>query len=202
MLLPRTVKMQGSCYQFFAGAALALDQNCAVGFGNLGDKSVNVFHARARSNQVFELVAVLELTPEVNIFAKGRLIIQGALDAQQQLINFERLRDVVVRPDLEGFDRGLNRGEGRDHDHRGLRKLSTAFPENIKAGDLLHLDVDDDKMGIDLAKGFGSRFRGAVRESLMPGVSAQVGNHLNDCLFVVNDQNARHWKKTRINYNL
>ena len=150
--------MQRSGHQRFAGAALALDENRAVGFRNLGDEAVNLLHARARSNQVLELVAFPKLAPEVNVFAKGRLIIQGALNTQQQLVNFERLRDVVVGPDFEGLDRGLNRGECRDHYHRSLRKFIPAFAENIKTGNLLHLDVDDDEMGINLAKGFGRRF--------------------------------------------
>src|SRR5262249_12070253 len=64
MWLPRTIKMQRSGHQRFAGAALTLDENRAVCFRNLGDEAVNLLHPRAGSNQVLELVALPKFAPE------------------------------------------------------------------------------------------------------------------------------------------
>ena len=65
LMLPVAVEMQRARDQFLAGAAFALDQNRAVGVGDLVDQIVNLLHLLARADDVLEPVFVLELLPQI-----------------------------------------------------------------------------------------------------------------------------------------
>ena len=75
MMLAVAVKMQSARDELFAGPAFANDQDRAVGVRHFPDQIVNVLHVLACADDVFELVAIFEFFPEINVLAQRRLII-------------------------------------------------------------------------------------------------------------------------------
>src|SRR5437763_17085419 len=120
MMLAVAVKMQSARDQFLTGPTFALDQNRAVGVGNLVNQAINELHFLARSNDVLKFVFILELLAEADGLPQGRLIIQSALHRHLQLVDLERLGYVNVSAHLPRVDLGFHRGISRDRNHCAL----------------------------------------------------------------------------------
>ena len=113
-MLPVAVEMQTARDQFLAGPAFALNQNGAVGVGDLINKAVNQLHFAAGTDDVFKFVFVLEFLPQVDVLAQRCLVIERALHRHLQLVDLEGFGNIIIRAHLHRFDCGLNRGVGGD----------------------------------------------------------------------------------------
>ena len=114
MVLEVAVEMQTARDQFLAGAALALNQNGAIGVRDLIDQVIDELHFRAGADDILEAIAIFKLLAEINILAQRRLVIERPLHRHLQFVDLERLRDVVVGAHLHRLDRRLDRGVGGD----------------------------------------------------------------------------------------
>ena len=96
--------------------------------------------------------------PSRSLRGAGRRPAQRGLHAGEELRERQRLRDVVVRPELEAADLVRLRAAGRDHEDRHAAELAEALEElpAIEAG---QRDVQDDQVGplvVEPAQGVGS----------------------------------------------
>ena len=67
MMLPVAVEVQSARDQFLAGAAFALNQDGAVGIGDLVNKVVNELHLLAGADDVLKFVFVLEFLAQIDV---------------------------------------------------------------------------------------------------------------------------------------
>ena len=173
-MLAVAIEMQRARHEFLAGAAFALDQDGAVGVGDFGDEVVDLLHPSARADDVFKAVFFLDDLPQVSVLADEALVIQRPLDGELELIDLERLGDVVVRAELHRFDRGFDRLVGGDQDDRRLRQDLPAFAENVETADLVHAQIGDDELRGMGGKIFERLVAGSIRHRLMSALLADV----------------------------
>ena len=96
--------------------------------GDLADALQDREHRGAFAHQVVEAVFLLEALAQHPGLGQEAPPLEGALDHELQLLDVHGLREVVLRPELHGPDRVLDRPIGRhDHDHgRGMHLADSA----------------------------------------------------------------------------
>ena len=79
-------------------------------------------------------------------FLRGplRQIIQGLLDHRLQVVDAERLHQVVQGPVFDALHRPLNGGEAGDHDDLGPGVILAESLQHLHAVQVRHLDVQQD----------------------------------------------------------
>ena len=78
---------------------------------------------------------LLQIALVIAVFRDQPAMLQRAADAEEKLILFERLQDVVVGAAANGFESGGDVVDGGDHDHRNfgvvLRSQSSSLMPSI-----------------------------------------------------------------------
>ena len=116
--VPRAQEVKRARQQILARSALAGDQHAHVAVGHLRELAQQRGHLRTRGDDIFQAVIARQLDPQPLHFVAQVAIFQRARDDQQQFAVAEGLGDVIEGAELHRFDRGLNRSERRDDDHR------------------------------------------------------------------------------------
>src|SRR5262249_18296586 len=120
---PGRADVHGARDQFLAGAALAVDQDRAVGRSDGADGLLELLHSAAGADDIVQRVAGRGVTPESEVLlAEGRLF-EGPVDGQLDFVDQSgALTDVIggaTSPD--GLDGSLVVIDGGDQNNRGLR---------------------------------------------------------------------------------
>ena len=191
-MLPVAVEMQTARDQFLASAAFPLDQNGTVSVGDFIDEIVNLLHLPARADDVLEAITILQLLPQINVLPQGRLIIERALHRHLQLVDLKRLGHVIIRAYLHRFDRRLDRGVGRDQNHRRLPMMLAHMPQHVEPGHGLHLDVRDHHLRLNVVE-LLNRLRPRIEwENLVPLLAAKRNDDLHHGRLVIDNHDLGH----------
>ena len=146
------------------------------------------------ADELVELVFLLELFAEVDVFRNGVVVGQGALDAQAQIIHLERLLQVVERPFLHGVHRRLDGRVGGDEDDGGGRTERARLLQNlqtVRAG-FVQIKVSDDQFGALRFEGFHRGVVVAEGKNLVAFPAEDFGDHLHHGHFVIKQQDFCH----------
>ena len=119
--------------QLLAGAALAGDEHRGLGRRDPAHQLEHPLHRRRLADQAVEAEAPLQLGAQLEVVAHQRALLERALDDDVDLVDLERLGQVVVGAVLHRRDRGLGRGEGGDHDHLRVRARRLDAVEHVEA---------------------------------------------------------------------
>jgi hypothetical protein len=130
--------------QFFPRASLSAEKHRGLRIRHFGDGFIDLKHLGGSPDDVFELVLVQKFAPIMFVFLDEPSLFQGSLDGKFDLIQLERLADVVVGSFPDGLDGGLNRSEGGDHNHRGVRCVPFEESEHFHPVFLSHPHIGDD----------------------------------------------------------
>ncbi len=114
-------KMHAPGHQFLAGAALPQNQNRILMQAHFLDDFINALHALGDADQAAEARPGAQLFSQQLIFLLQLHGPGGAFQARAQLLDAERLGDIVDRAQARGGHRGINRAVLRQHDHRQQR---------------------------------------------------------------------------------
>ena len=170
------VGMQRTRHQFLAGAALALDHHRGhrVGQGlDLRDHGAHGFrfgdHRPCR-----ELVA--ERGGEVVDAVAEAAGLGRAAQGRFELVQVERLLDVVIRAGLEGAHAGVDRAVGRHHDHGHAAVELLDAPQNLDAVDVGQHQIRQHQRGALLAEGGHARLARAGDQHLEPPVGGGIAH--------------------------
>jgi hypothetical protein len=106
--------MNGLGDQLLPGAALARDHDRGVAFGDLADGVEHLEEVGALADDAFEATLGLELALQIEVFVAQPLALERVRDDQLDLVQLERLGDVVVGAELHGLDGRLGGREGGD----------------------------------------------------------------------------------------
>jgi hypothetical protein len=93
--------------ELFSGAALAGDEDGRVRLRDLADGLVHLLHRRGVADDALGLHERADLVAQHFDLLGEILVIEGALHRVRDLVELERLGDVVERPELHGLDRGV-----------------------------------------------------------------------------------------------
>ena len=177
--------------QLLAGAALAGDQDRGGRARDPPHERDDIAHRLALRDDVVEAELVLDLALQPRDLAAQRALAERLVGDEQQLLDLERLGDVVVRAELDRADRGLDRAErGDHHDVRRLGQRHHAA-DQVEAVHLGHPQVGDDQVepvgARELEAGRGAR----RRLDLEPRVLELLGQQVAHRLVVLDDQDRR-----------
>ena len=102
---PVRVEVERLRDQLFAGAALAGDEDGRVSLRDLADGLVDLLHRRRVADDALGLHQRADLVAQHLDLLREVLVIEGPLDRMGDLVELERLGDVVKRAQLHRFDR-------------------------------------------------------------------------------------------------
>ena len=186
------LEVDGPGGHLLARPALAGDQDGRVRRGDLLDEDVDLLHRPALADHLLEAVAVLEVPLEEDVLLLEPPGGQAPADDDLQLLDVERLDDVVERPGLEGLDGLGDAAVGRDQDDREVGPVFPGVAEDVHAVGPGHLDVGHDQVDLFLLQDLeapGGREGGLDRVAfLLEDDREQV----EEALFVVDDQDRFH----------
>jgi hypothetical protein len=158
--------------------------------GAVGQRGDDLVERQARGDGFAHLVERERLT-QPQILRGEPALLEPALHDVHDLLDLERLQDVVVRPALHGVDRGLDRAEaGHDHGQRVGVDLGD-LSQQIEAAHTRHLEVADDQVvarAFELLHGARAVLRRAHDVAFHP---EEVRDDVANELFVVDDEDAR-----------
>jgi hypothetical protein len=140
---PRRVVVDRARDQLLAGAALAGDQHRRGRAGDPADQSEDLLHGLGPRDDVLEAVLALDLALQPRDLSPQRALGQRLVDQEQELLDLERLGDVVVGAELDRLDRGLDRAERGDHDDVRRVGQGADVADQIEAVEVGHPQVGD-----------------------------------------------------------
>ena len=105
----------------------------------------HVLHPAAAADDAVVVELLVALAEQVAVLRAQALVLDGAVDDDQQLVDLERLLQVVERAQLHRRDRALDRGvRGHHQDLRplALAAMATEVADEVEAGQVGHQVVD------------------------------------------------------------
>ena len=188
----RGVVVERLGHEFLARAAFARDQDRRVRRGDLRQGVEDARHGRTVADDPLEPEPFVELLLERDVLADEGLLLGRLLDDRSQLLDVDRLLEIVIRTFAHGGDRGLNVAASGEKDHldRGIELLDVL--ENFEAVDVGHDQIRDDDVDPAVIPDHADAFLAAGGDSAVAADSFEgLGRRLGVGLFVVNDQNAQ-----------
>ena len=133
--------MDGASHQLLARAALACEEDRAVGLSHLGDEGQDAPHGRALADEARDLVAVGQRVLERAVVGQESPSAERLGDRGLQVVGGERLCHVVEGAHLDRLDGALDRGIPRDDDDRDVGELVGHLAQDVHAADIGELEV-------------------------------------------------------------
>ena len=114
--------VDGAGDQLLAGAGLAGDQRRALGLRDQAGGAHRLLHQAAAADDAVVVEVLVALGEQVAVLAAQALVLDRPLDHHHQLVDLERLLQVVERAELHRRQRALDGGVRRHH--QDLRPLA------------------------------------------------------------------------------
>ncbi len=140
-LAARAVDVQRTGDDLLACPGLAADQHGGLRRRHLGDRVQQPQHGRAAADDAAALEASRQLGAQRAVLRLQPGVLHGAFERDAQLVEVERLGEVVVRPLLESGHGRLDRGEGGHDDDRDGRVDRLDGRECLEPRHLQHAHV-------------------------------------------------------------
>jgi hypothetical protein len=144
---PRAVVVDRLRDQLFAGPALTGDEHGGLHRGGGEHRAKHLLHLGCATDDVVDLVAFADFGAEVFDLADELGFLGRLVERDAQLVDVERLGEVVSRPELDRRDRGFDGLGGGQHDDRQLRPARADLFEQLQAVDARHHEIEQDDVG-------------------------------------------------------
>jgi hypothetical protein len=145
-IAPQRIEVDGARHPFLAGARFAGHEHRALGAGDLLDELEDREHLLAAPDDVGELVARAERPLQQHVLLPEAALLEGVADLHLQLVDVERLAEVVVGSQPHRFDGGVGRREGGNHDAEHVLIDALGGPQYFDAAHVGHLDVGNEEV--------------------------------------------------------
>ena len=140
--------VDGARDELLARAGLAVDHHGRAGRRDLSHRLEHVEHPRVRGHDALDVVVLLELFAKPFDLGRQLPILEGLLDGELELLEVERLGQVLARARLHGFDRGGDVAVCGQHDDRERCPLTAHAPQDLHAVGLGHPVVENHDVGL------------------------------------------------------
>ncbi len=184
--------MNGLGGEFLAGAGLALNQDGGAGRCDAAKFTEDLVHLRAVADNALEAEFLVELAFQLTVGAGQAQALRDLVHDGPKFGHVYRLRQIVRRSFLDGFDGGLHVAVAGDDDHLGVGQILLGLAENGEAVHVLHAQVGEDDVEfvmLDLAR---PGLAAGGDDALIASDALQTfGNRLGVARFVVDDQDAQ-----------
>ena len=177
--------------ELLAGAALAGDEDRCRRGRDPPHQGHHVAHRLALRDDRLDPVAILHLALQPRDLRPQRPLAERLVRDEQQLLDLERLGDVVVGSELHRADRRLDRTERRDHHEvRRLRQLHDAA-DQVEAVHLRHPQIGDHEVEAPHARELEPRRGPARRIDVVAGLLELLREQIAHGLVIFDDQDGR-----------
>ena len=187
----RRVGVNGACDQALAGSGLAGDKGSGFAVGNGFDKVKDPGHAIVLPDDIAKAVSIGKGLLQLAVLRQKPLLLKGPLDGQSHIIIDNGLGQVVVRPEFDGLDGGLDRAVAGHQDYHNLRVIGPDVPQQFEAVAVGHGDVRDNQVelgGLEAIDGLGDAGGNSDVVALEFQEASQT---VEDYLVVIDQQDAR-----------
>ena len=192
-LRPRPVVVDGAGDELLAGAALAGDQDRDVLRGDAADGLVDLTHRRAAAEDRAIRVGIRLGLGDHRRGAHPTGDLQGLADHPPQMVQVERLEEVVVGALLHRLNGRIGRLLDRHENHGNARVDLADLPVDLQAGLVGQPQVEQDDVGRPRADRFQARRRGACDLHAVCRGGERLTHLLRDeDRIVVDQQEVRH----------
>ncbi len=140
---PRAAGMNRPGDEFLAGSALPANQHVALGISHLLDNVEHLLHGIAFTDQSGLQRLLRHFTLQQHVFRGEPAFFQRVPDDELDLIDLERLREIIVGAQLHRFHRRFRRRKGRDEEHDGIGRRVLHRLEDIQPAYFRHLEIGD-----------------------------------------------------------
>ena len=186
--------------QLLAGAGLAGDERGAHVRRQPADHAEQLLHHRAAADHAAELEAPRDVALHGEQAAPALEVLAHASEQLLEPGEVERLAQIVHRPELDRFDRGVDRGEA-GHQHRLAVGIDVADgADDIEPADVRHAQIDHRDVGAPRLQ-LGDRLAPArARDHVESGPAPEPGHEVENPLLVVD--NHERWAMAGHAYSL
>ena len=132
-IAPQRIEVDGARHPFLAGARFAGDEHGAVGARDLLDQLEDGEHLVAAADDVGELMGAAERPLQQHVLLPELALLERVAHLHLQLVDVERLAEVVVRAQAHRFDGGVGRRKRRDHDAEDVRIDALGGAQHVDA---------------------------------------------------------------------
>ena len=182
---PAPVVVQRAGDQLLAGAALAVDHHGEVGRREPGDGAIDLLHRHRPPDQRQPVLGVALLARRRRCRQRR---LQRAPDHGQQLLQVERLGQILERAALGRLDRGDQRRLRAHHDHPQLGAHPLDARDQVEPVLVGHHHVGDHQVALAVLDPAPERGRIRGGAHLIAGAAQRLGEHGADRAVVVGNQ--------------
>ena len=184
----RAVVVNRARHHFLPGPGLARDENGALRFRHELRCVDDLLHAPAAADDAVVIELGIPFTDQIPVLGAQPLMVERPVHEHQQLVDLERLLQIIERSQLHRFDGAFDRGVRRHHqDLRAIafRGRRHQFPDQIGAGEVRHQVVDHQHVEQALAEQALRLARAAGRHHFVSLASQRRRQGVQDFCFVV-----------------
>ena len=190
LVAARRLLVHGARDELLAGPALAGDHDGRPAVGRLADRLEDFQDARTLPDESVEPVLAPQLAFELPILLLQPLALERVGDGEPQLVELERLGDVVIRAELHRLHRRLGRSEGGHDEHHRSRRVLLRGAQNGEAVHLPHAEVGDDQVERVALERLDGGFAAVGQRHGIADLPQHDAEQLSHALLVVDDQHA------------
>ena len=175
--------------ELLTGAGLARHEHCGLRVGDAVDPIDDRAHRRTAADDAIVVELLVALAAEVPAFRAQALVVERAPHRREQLVDFERLAQIVERAQLHRVDRAVD-GRVRRHqdDVRRVGRRADVLADELEAAHARHHVVGEQDVEGPLAEQL-QRLTSAGRVDDFVAVAPQrAAQRLAQLLFVVDEQ--------------
>ena len=103
-------------------------------------------HLVAAPDDVRKLMCAAERPLQQDVLLAEQALLERVADLYLQLVDVERLAEIVVSAQAHGLDSGVCRGKGGDHDAEDVRVDALRGAKHVNTCHVRHLDVRDQQI--------------------------------------------------------
>ena len=113
----RAAVVDGARHELLAGTGLAGDEDGALGFRDPLGAENDLLHHPAPADDAVVIELLVALAAQIAILGAQLLMVERPADHDEELVDLERLLEIVECPELHRLDRALDRRVRSHHQH-------------------------------------------------------------------------------------
>src|SRR5690348_13493985 len=183
--------MYGASHKLLAGSALSQNQNRVIVLADFLDHFIDALHFRRNADHLAVARTSAQLFAQDAVLVIEFFFVDQALELGAQLVDMERLGDVITGAETCGFDSRLDCAVLREHQDRDLGILLADAAQELHSAIFGHAQIGDGQVDGKLLE-FAQRFiRRSGRADAQPGFDCDVAAKAKGGLLVVYNENSR-----------
>ena len=175
--------------EFLARSALAGDQRAGPRLGELLHHADRVAQRRVGADDRIQTVRAPDLPAKGEVLLDQTLHAQQPIDRDEDVVEDERLGDVVAGSELDGLHRTFHRAESGDHDDIRVRGHVARLGQDGQAVHLRHANVQQGHVNPARLEAPQGLLAVAGQHDLEPDLAKDFRERFANRFLVVGDQN-------------